>query len=90
MPCIAETQTTVVQALLDAGANIEVKAGDGWTPLHTAVLLNENPLAVVQVLVDAGANVGAQDGSGMSPVDWATTLGLSDVLGVLQGNSASQ
>ncbi|MYC35757.1 MAG: ankyrin repeat domain-containing protein [Chloroflexi bacterium] len=74
----------VVQALLDAGANIEVKASDGWTPLHTAVLLNENPLAVVQVLVDAGANVDAQDGSGMSPVDWATTLGLSDVLEVLQ------
>ena len=45
----------VVKALLTAGANIEAREEDGWTPLHAAARHSDSP-DVVNALLAAGAN----------------------------------
>ena len=71
----------VIQALVDAGADVDVKNDDGDTPLHRASLLNEN-LAVIQALMDAGADVHAKDNHGSTPLH-AAALG-NENLAVIQ------
>ena len=52
----------LIQALVDAGADVDVKNADGDTPLHAA-RSNRN-LAVIQALLDAGADVNAKNADG--------------------------
>lgn len=63
----------VVAALLDAGAEVEVRNAisfDASTPLHYAVM--SNTPAVVKVLLDAGADVQAEHGfQGRTPLHFA-------------------
>ena len=49
----------VVKALLDAGANVNVRDRASLTPLHWAAEASETP-GVVKVLVDAGADLEAK------------------------------
>ena len=57
-----------MQALLSAGADLEVSGGDGWTPLMWAARTNENP-EVLQALLDAGADATAINDDGDSAWD---------------------
>ncbi len=59
---------SMVQALIKAGANIEVQDEYGGTPLHVAAGFSETP-AVVQALLDAGADPKARDEDGRTPFD---------------------
>ena len=54
----------VVQALIDAGADIEAKDGEGRSPLLWACRLVVCQFAVVKVLVKAGADVCVTDNQG--------------------------
>ena len=60
----------VIQALLDAGANVEVKDDkDGKTPLHFAAGINGTQ--VIRALLDAGADLEATDDYGRTPLHYA-------------------
>ena len=56
----------VVQALLDAGADLEARTEYGVTPLMLAASNNES--SVVQALLDAGADLEARDVFGNKPL----------------------
>ena len=61
----------VLQALLDAGANIDAKSKGDITPLHWAAARNtENP-AGMQALLDAGANVNTRTSNDWTPLHYA-------------------
>jgi ankyrin repeat protein len=51
-----------VQALLDAGADVNAKDEDGLTPLHRAALAGHKE--IVELLITKGAEVNAKDNSG--------------------------
>ena len=57
----------VILLLLEAGANINARAETGETPLHEAVIRNENP----EVQIDAGADATAVNSDGETPIDLA-------------------
>jgi ankyrin repeat protein len=71
----------VAQALIEAGANVNVKTrgGLGATPLHYAAERGNN--ALVTVLVKAGADVNARGGG--TPLMWASRQGHVKILQVL-------
>ncbi len=57
----------LVQALVQAGADLEARSKDGLTPLHRAAAFGSPDL--VQALLDAGANPGARSKAGRLPFD---------------------
>ena len=64
-----------VRGCLIAGAWVNVRDDDGWTPLHL-VALNSNDLAVIRTLLNAGAEVDAREGeSGWTPLHVAAAGG---------------
>jgi len=77
----------VVQALVNAGANVNSRCSTGLTPLHCAV--ESGLLEAVVLLVEAGADVNAQRGTydGLTPLMRAahlkSDLGLSAVTALL-------
>lgn len=62
MIAIETRNPEIVQALLDAGADINQQDEDGWTPLMFATL--EGYFDIVKVLLDAGADVNIESPEG--------------------------
>ena len=58
--------TAVIEALLAAGARVQARDNDGWTPLHMAAATTKNP-AVVEALLAAGADPAVTNGKGETP-----------------------
>jgi ankyrin repeat protein len=58
-----------VELLLGAGADVEVAAHDGTTPLHTAAA--QANVEVARALIAAGASPALRDGNGLTPLDVA-------------------
>jgi len=58
-----------VQALIDAGADVNVQSNNGYTALIWAVRKNSLPIA--QALLAAGANINLQDYVGCTALIWA-------------------
>jgi ankyrin repeat protein/CHAT domain-containing protein len=63
---IGARNSTLVRLLLAAGAEVDFKDRDGWTPLHHAVNIAE--LELIELLVTAGAPVNARDDKGLTPL----------------------
>ena len=74
--------SAVAQALIDAGADPNIKTAHGWTPLHQfAQRLDVKDPAVAQVLVDAGADMNAKTGEkGETPLHMARNLDVVKIL----------
>ncbi|CAB4027706.1 ankyrin-3-like, partial, partial [Paramuricea clavata] len=66
--CLAG-QTKVVQILLDNGANVNLKAQNGFTPLYMAS--QENHVETVKLLLANGANLQALTEDGFTALDVA-------------------
>lgn len=63
-----------VQALLEAGGDVNATTKWAETPLHMAVH-NPNAYEVIQLLIKAGADKEAKDFSGLTPIFSAVTMG---------------
>ena len=61
--------TRVVQVLLAANASTEIRAHNGGTALHAAVVGGHE--GVVRALLDAGADIDARDNEGLRPYIYA-------------------
>ena len=65
-----KTTVDAVQAGLDCGVGVHDRDSGGRTPLHWAVIVNEDP-EVVRALLEAGAFVDIEDARGRTPLHWA-------------------
>lgn len=66
---------------IDSWRQSSVK-GEGVTPLIAAALHSHS--GVVKVLLEHGANVDFTDGDGKTALDWATIIGNTDIVNLLQ------
>ncbi|MCA1755047.1 MAG: ankyrin repeat domain-containing protein [Spirochaeta sp.] len=55
----AQQQELAAKTLIDAGADVNARSIDGWSPLHFAAALSNNP-AMVETLLAAGAAIEAR------------------------------
>lgn len=65
----ANNHKSIVEYLIEKGANLNAGAGVGGTPLARAAY--EGHVEVVELLIAKGADVNAKDVSGRSPLDSA-------------------
>ena len=70
-----------MQAMIDAGADVNTKDSFGGTPLHLAA--KEGQAEVIPVLVKAGADVNAKTDEGGTPFHLAAQEGHAEVIPVL-------
>ena len=64
---VREADAATVQAAIDAGADLEARDKDGWTPLMLAAGGNESA-EIVQLLIDAGFDLEARTEYGETPL----------------------
>ena len=74
---------SIVDALLDGGADPNVPIGKATTPLHKAVEAGHP--GIVQRLIDKGAKVNALDSAGRTPIEYVYSPGAlrGDILDIL-------
>jgi ankyrin repeat protein len=70
-------QPSVIEVLIQGGANVNQAKGDGAAPLHIAAM--KGSLVCVNLLLDAGANPNATNTSGYTPLTRAAFYGHADV-----------
>ncbi|KAM0033287.1 putative Arf GTPase activating protein [Helianthus debilis subsp. tardiflorus] len=68
---------TMVELLLQHGANINASDSNGQTPLHHSIIRGR--LAIAQLLLSRGANPLAADTEGKTPRQLVTELGIDDI-----------
>lgn len=77
----ASRQTETVQALLEAGAEIDARQPGGFTALHAAAQNGDR--ATLDVLVDGGADRSATTDDGRTAADFAREHGHDELVAVL-------
>ncbi|MDG7052918.1 MAG: ankyrin repeat domain-containing protein, partial [Wolbachia endosymbiont of Alcedoecus sp.] len=88
-PIFLATQSgkwSVVELLLDRGANIDAQDKEGSTPLHFAA--QKNNLDMAQFLLNRGANIEVQDRRAWTPILYAAQSGKWNVVKLLINNGA--
>ena len=78
-------QTQVVQLLIENGVDVNIKSGDGATPLHSAAFLGR--VDVAKLLLENGADIKARNNDGATPadvlsIDWETTAFVGSLIGI--------
>ena len=79
----ASGHVETVDALLDAGADIDAQDFTGWTALHAAAFNGD--YATASLLVQRGARATETRWYRKSPVDIAAMLGHMNIVSVLEG-----
>ncbi|WP_165226565.1 acyltransferase family protein [Aquisphaera insulae] len=84
-----EGNLDIARLLVERGADVKAKAGDGTTPLHGAAFLGRPEM--VRFLLEKGADPNAKGDEGSRPLesaraDWEFTSGLADYLQVKIGD----
>jgi ankyrin repeat protein len=80
--------------LLDAGATTNLKANQGWTPLHAVAEGGDyyskgNGVLLAQLLLERGADVNAQDDDSRTSLHIASYFGRADMVRVLLSAGAN-
>jgi ankyrin repeat protein len=82
-----EDDLTRVEALLDAGASVDVKLEVfGWTSLHLAA--RNGSTKIVKALLEAGADINAKTKKGQTPLFMAETNKQDEVIALLKEKGA--
>jgi cytohesin len=76
-----------VKKHLAAGADVNAKGGNEWTPLHWAA--NEGHKEVVELLITKGADVNAKNEDGWNPLHWAAAVGQNEIAELLIAEGAN-
>jgi len=71
----------VVGALLAAGADVDARSNDGWTPLHLAAWNGRD--SIVEMLLAADADVDARTNAGWTPLHGAAWKGRDSIVEML-------
>jgi ankyrin repeat protein/beta-lactamase regulating signal transducer with metallopeptidase domain/6-phosphogluconolactonase (cycloisomerase 2 family) len=76
-----------VKSLIAGGADVNARAGAGWTPLHTAVRSGNKEMA--ESLISAGADLNAVNtNNGLTPLVVAAMSGRTDMVELLARRGA--
>jgi ankyrin repeat protein len=81
-----EGRLSIVELLIQGGADLDGIDGRGYTPLHRA--LENGHEAVARLLIENGADVNAQDKGGWTALIWASQNGHEAVARLLIENGA--
>ena len=76
----------VVNQHLAAGADVNMEAGDGTTPLHNAAIYGHKEVG--EILIANGADVNMETGDGITPLHNAAIYGHKEVGEILIANGA--
>ena len=79
-----DLQAALANMLMQAGANVNLADGSGWTPLHWAAYYGH--VDVVQALMSSGADISFENDEGHTPLYVARRHGHSAVASVLQAH----
>ncbi|HTY21737.1 MAG TPA: ankyrin repeat domain-containing protein [Desulfomonilaceae bacterium] len=79
--------TDTAKLLLEAGANVNFKSSDGFTPL--AATSREGYLETAKLLLAHGADIKARTDNGKTPLNLASSRGHADVVKLLLENGAN-
>ena len=77
---------SVVNLLLAAGADVEVRGSDGNRPLHTVALFGQ--IDLVELLITHGAEINARNDWGWTPLRFAVDHDQADVVDALVKHGA--
>jgi len=69
---------SIIKVLLDAGANINVQANGGWSPIWLSS--SNGHISIVRELIRRGANLNIPNNTGHMPIDAAVYDGHIDVV----------
>ena len=85
---VQSRNVAIATALIDAGADLNRKTGEGQTPLHYAARYGGTP-AVVEALLQAGADVNVKDDAGKTPLILAQESGKTTIAELLRRYGAT-
>lgn len=77
----AQKLVKLAEILAKDPGQVNVKDGEGWSPLALAVLAED--LKTTKFLLDKKADVNGKDADGFSPLHWAVVKGNKKVIGLL-------
>ena len=80
-------RTTLVELLIEAGANVHAVGAQGWSVLQAAIEQDNCDDSLVKLLLSKGAKTSAQDLEGNTPLHTAATKGRDSTFELLMLNS---
>jgi len=81
---VTERNLELVKALLDAGADVNVKDMRGMNTLMLAVATDHQSPEIISMVIAKTADLAAKDAYGATALDWARRIGNREVIDVLK------